>query len=151
MQAGTSNSEGRRKFEGSRRFSEVRSYWGGLARLLEMKDVTDPRGSLVETDVDELPFEPRRSFVIHDVPAGGVRGGHAHARGQQLLTCLAGVVSVEMRHAGGVHRVELSARTQALLLTAGVWAQQRYSGPGAVLLVLASERYDAGSYLPEVP
>lgn len=150
MQAGITGSEVKRNAGDGRRFSEVRSYWGGLARLLETMDVTDPRGSLVEIDFDDLPFEPRRSFVIHDVPAGGVRGGHAHARGQQLLTCLAGVVSVEMRHRGEVHRIDLSTRTQALLLTAGVWAQQRYSGPDAVLLVLASERYDAGSYIPEI-
>lgn len=130
-----------------RRPLAVQSYWDGLARLFELNDCVDGRGSLVEFDFRDMPFSPGRSFVIHGVPHGKVRGGHAHVRGQQLLCCLAGTVTVEMRHAGEVCRVELSRRTQALLVTAGVWAEQHYSGPEALLLVLASHPYDVNSYV----
>lgn len=134
-----------------RRPAEVRSYWGGLARLLEFGECVDPRGRLVEFDYSCMPFEPHRSFLVHGVPAGTVRGGHAHTYGCQLLICLAGTVVVVMRHGDDVQHVELSARTQALLVTAGIWAQQRYSGPEAMLLVMTSHPYDPDSYLVAPP
>ena len=127
---------------------ESRSWWGGLARLLQVGAWVDPRGCLVDFDFRALPFAPRRSFVIRDVPAGTARGGHAHARAHQLLVCLAGTVVVELRHAGEMRQVELSDPAQALLVMAGVWARQRYSGPEAVLMVMASEPYEADAYLP---
>lgn len=133
------------------RLSEVRSYWNGSARLLQLSDHADQRGNLLALDFPDLPFEPRRSFVVHGAPRGTVRGGHAHKHGSQLLICLSGAVVVEMRFDGDVQRVELSTRTRALLLGAGVWAQQHYSGPNAILLVMASHPYDADSYLPESP
>jgi WxcM-like, C-terminal. len=127
---------------------EIRSWWGGLVRLLEIGAWVEPRGCLVDFDFRVMPFVPRRSFVICDVPAGTVRGGHAHARAQQLLVCLAGTIVVELRHAGEVQQVELSNVTQALLINAGVWARQRYGGPEAVLMVMASEPYETDAYLP---
>ena len=36
------------------------------------------RGQLVEIDGLSPPFQPRRMFLIRDVPVGTVRGGHAH-------------------------------------------------------------------------
>jgi dTDP-4-dehydrorhamnose 3,5-epimerase-like enzyme len=128
---------------------EVRSWWDGAVRLMEVGEWADPRGCLVDFDFRAMPFEPRRSFVVRDVPAGTLRGGHAHVRAQQLLVCLAGTVAVELRHAGERHQVELCNAAHALLVTAGVWARQRYSGPDAVLMVMASEPYDADAYLSE--
>lgn len=133
--------------DSGRRPAEVRCYWGGLARLLEWKDCVDQRGRLVAFDFMHMPFEPRRSFVVQGVPEGMVRGGHAHAHGHQLLICLAGTILVDMRHGGDVQHVELCVPTLGLLVTAGIWAQQRYSGPEAVLLVMASHPYDPDSYL----
>src|SRR3546814_3738939 len=91
------------------------------------------------------PVTPRRAFTVHGVPAGTSRGGHAHARGQQLLVCLSGEVIVELRFRGEIEQVRLARPNNALLVDAGVWARQTYLDD-AVLLVLASEPYDADSY-----
>ena len=125
------------------------SWWGGRARLLSVRAWIDARGCLVDFDYRALPFQPRRTFVIRDVPAGTTRGGHAHARAHQLLVCLAGTVVVELRHGGDVQQVELSDAGRGLLMMAGIWARQRYSVADTVLMVMASEPYDAGGYLPE--
>jgi hypothetical protein len=136
---------------GNRSQVAVRSYWDGSARLLELGEHADPRGRLVEFDFARLPFQPRRSFVVHGADAGMVRGGHAHARGQQLLVCLAGTVLVDLRRGDEAQQIELSSPTLALLLNPGIWAQQRYGGPDAILLVLASHPYDPGSYIAAPP
>jgi UDP-2-acetamido-3-amino-2,3-dideoxy-glucuronate N-acetyltransferase len=129
----------------------VERYLGGRVRQLLFEASADTRGSLVAFDFDGMPFEPRRSFVIHSVPADTARGGHAHAHAQQLMVCLAGIVAVELRHAGHVAHVQLASPCNALLVAAGVWAQQRYSGPEAILLVMASHPYDPDSYVIDPP
>lgn len=87
--------------------------WDGRVRLLEMARCADQRGSLVEYDFSELPFDPRRGFVVHGVPEAVARGGHAHKRGQQLLICLAGTITVELRYNDEVRSVVLSTPSQA--------------------------------------
>ncbi len=98
-----------------------------------------------------LPFQPRRTFVVTDVPPGTTRGGHAHARGQQLLVCVAGAVRVELRSGTAPETVTLDRADRGLLLEAGVWAAQTYEEAGTVLLVLASEPFADVSYLNDPP
>lgn len=127
----------------------VRLLFGdGKARLYRLHGIADARGELVPLDFGALPFTPCRAFLVQAVPPGQARGGHAHARGQQLLVCVAGRVEVELRHGGRSERVELRPGTDALLLEAGVWARQAY-GDGGALLVLASDPYDPDSYVRE--
>ena len=120
----------------------------GQACLYRLQGIVDPRGELVPLDFGALPFVPRRAFLVQEVPPGQVRGGHAHAHGQQLLVCIAGKVDVELRHRGQSGHVALHAGSEALLVKAGVWARQAY-GVGAVLLVLASDAYDPEAYVHE--
>jgi dTDP-4-dehydrorhamnose 3,5-epimerase-like enzyme len=119
---------------------------GGRARRVRLEPRTDERGSLLPVEFASLPFEPRRVFVVNGVPVGGVRGGHSHRRGQQLLICVSGSVDVELRDNGSVERVTLDRAGGGLLVEAGVWAEQTYLEAGSVLLVFASEPYDADSY-----
>lgn len=127
--------------------SELQTEWfGGRARLVALPERSDARGTLLPLDFDALPFEPRRVFFVHDVPAGVVRGAHAHRRARQLLVRIAGVVDVELRAEGQSARVVLDRSDAALLLEPGVWAAQTYRDAGSSLLVLASEPFDPESY-----
>ena len=127
------------------------SWFDGLASRVPLRAFKDERGSLLPLDFPSLPFEPRRVFVVQDVPPGTVRGKHAHHRSRQLLIRLAGRIEVEMRFAGGTARTLLLDSQSGLLLEAGVWAAQTYLDPGSSLLVLASEPFDLASYIPQVP
>jgi UDP-2-acetamido-3-amino-2,3-dideoxy-glucuronate N-acetyltransferase len=125
------------------------SFFGGCARLITLAPRTDMRGSLLPLDFAQLPFLPCRAFVVRDVPAGTVRGRHAHRRGSQLLVRLTGRVLVDMRFEGQEDLVTLDRSDRALLIGPGVWAEQTYLDPGSILLVLASDPYDPHDYLPE--
>ena len=47
--------------------------------------ITDLRGSLVVGEYSkQLPFDPKRFFVIFDVPTIEVRGEHAHKIQHQI-------------------------------------------------------------------
>jgi hypothetical protein len=116
-------------------------------RRISLVRKDDARGSLLPFDFASLPFLPRRLFVVHDVPPGTVRGGHAHKRARQLLVCLFGRIDVELRDGGRTEMLILDSADSGLLIEAGVWSAQTYVAPGSMLLVLASEPYDAASYL----
>jgi WxcM-like protein len=114
--------------------------------LFTVERADEPRGVLTPFDFDRLPFVVQRVFTVTDVPAGTVRGAHRHRRGVQALFCLAGRIDVELRRDDERAEISLFPDGTGLVITAGVWSQQRYSLDGSALLVLASEPYDPTSY-----
>ena len=113
-----------------------------------MPVVEDLRGRLSYGEVeDQLPFPPRRYFVIFDVPSEEVRGEHAHRTLEEVLVCIKGAVSILVDDGKSRAEVRLDAPDRGLYLPPMIWnIQYRYSSD-AVLLVLASQRYDAADYI----
>ncbi len=119
----------------------------GVRRLHQARH-SDMRGSLAALEFESsLPFVPRRSFLVFDVPSEKVRGEHAHRVCHQALFCVAG--SVHVLADDGVHRQEfvLNAPEAGLYLPPMTWGSQYHYAPGTVLLVFASHSYDAADYL----
>ena len=123
----------------------VETFFNGGAVLVQLPSHGDQRGQLIPCELSRF-FAPVRTFLVHDVPEGTVRGGHAHRTARQLMICLVGRVVVELRLAGEMARVHLDRPAKALLVEPGVWASQTYHGD-AQLLVLASEPYDPDDYI----
>lgn len=119
-----------------------------LPSLSVIKSVVDERGALSFAEIGEtLPFEPKRFFLVHDVPAGVSRGGHAHRRCEQFLIAVAGHVAVTLDDGRARAEYLLERKNQGLHIAAGIWGEQRYLSEDACLLVLASDRYDVEDYL----
>ena len=131
-------------------FNTLAEFLGGRARLLSFETKTDARGALTPLAFDSLPFVPVRSFFVHGVPAGMVRGGHSHNSSRQLLFCVSNSISVLMLYGGEQASVVLDNCSHGLLIEAGVWSQQTYVTPGSVLYALASEPFSPASYRPYV-
>jgi len=129
---------------------EVQYLFDGRARLFNVPNIVEQRGTLLALEFSDIPFVPRRTFVVHSVPPGVSRGRHAHKRGEQLLIAIAGEIVVELRYEDVEHRISLTESTQALLIGPRVWARQTYTTPGAILMVHASEAYDEDSYLRDI-
>lgn len=109
----------------------------------------DLRGSLVAAEVDGrgIPFEPKRFFVVYDVPTIEARGAHAHKACEQFLICLRGSVRAVVDDGTNREEYELDRPDRGLYLPPMIWGTQyRYSGD-AVLLVLASHPYDIDDYV----
>ena len=61
------------------------------ARTIELPTFDDMRGSLSVGEIErDLPFIPRRVFVVYDVPSQKVRGEHAHKTLHEILICVSG-------------------------------------------------------------
>jgi len=118
------------------------------AELMELPEVADLRGRLTFSQIgDGLPFQPKRYYIVFDVPDPEVRGEHAHRHLEQLLICVHGSCNVIVDDGTQREEVHLSRPTTALHLTKMVWGIQYRFSADAVLLVLASEKYDAHDYI----
>lgn len=116
-------------------------------RLVALPVRSDGRGTLsfVEGGV-HIPFEIRRVYYLFDVPEGQERGSHAHKQLEQFIIPLSGSFDVELDD--GHHRriFTLSHPAQALYVRSMIWRDLRNFSPGAVCLVLASQRYEEADY-----
>lgn len=118
--------------------------------MLRMPVVKESRGSLSYGEYGEqLPFAPKRYFVVYDVPIDEVRGGHAHKSVHQLLVCVKGCCTVTIDDGNTQDEILLDNPALALYIPPGVWATQQKYSPGAVLLVLASDLYNTDEYIKD--
>ena len=67
------------------------------ARFITPSEAHDSRGTLRFVQAaQQLPFVPMRAFWITDVPAGAMRGGHAHTSCQEALFVLRGSFTLDI-------------------------------------------------------
>jgi UDP-2-acetamido-3-amino-2,3-dideoxy-glucuronate N-acetyltransferase len=115
---------------------------------LRMTRADDLRGSLVVANFDgELPFVPRRFFTVFGVPSTDVRGAHAHRKCHQLLICVQGSVNAVVDDGRERQEFVLDRPDIGLHMEPMIWGTQYRYSSDAVLLVLASDPYDAGDYI----
>ena len=116
--------------------------------LHQLPRFNDIRGSLSVGDFErDLPFVPARYFIVFDVPSRETRGEHAHRACQQFLVCIHG--SVRVLADDGVNREEfvLDSPSLGIRLPPMIWGTQYQYSSDAVLLVFASQAYDADDYI----
>lgn len=119
-------------------------------RLQELPVFQDSRGSLSFAEYQgSLPFLPKRYFLVFNVGEGQTRGGHAHKTVHQLLVCVKGSCLVSLDDGRTRDEVRLDKPELALYLPAKIWATQSQFTLDAVLMVLASEKYDPDEYIKD--
>ena len=117
-------------------------------QILPVPTFGDLRGDLIAGEfATDLPFKPKRFFVVHHVPNQRVRGEHAHRRCEQFLVCVAGSVTVLVDNGRQREEFELASPKFGIYLPSMVWGSQYNYSSDAVLLCFASRRYEAGDYI----
>ena len=117
-------------------------------RLHVLREVKDARGDLCVAEVGaDLPFAVQRSFLIYNVPSAELRGAHAHHRCHQFLMAVKGSIHVTADDGARREEFVLDRPNLGLHLPPMVWGVQHRYSADAVLLVLASDRYDAADYI----
>ncbi|WP_441280320.1 WxcM-like domain-containing protein [Tardiphaga sp. 862_B3_N1_1] len=128
----------------------------GAVECLSVKNVTihrmerfeDIRGTLsVGNFSSEIPFEPKRYFLVFDVPSIETRGQHAHHRCHQFLICVRGSCSVVVDDGHNRADVRLNSPSKGIYLPPMVWGVQYNFSSDAALLVFASDAYDTNDYI----
>lgn len=113
-------------------------------KVIHLFQAADGRGCLSVIQ-NELPFSVERLFWITQAD-GQLRGGHRHHRTRQALIAVQGVISVYMNDGEHEETIRLDSPSSCLFVEPEDW-HTMYFEEGAVLLVLASEKYDVSDYI----
>jgi len=109
---------------------------------------SDMRGDLCVAEFErDLPFVPRRQFLVSNVPSPQVRGEHAHRRCHQFLICVNGSCRVVADDGQAREEFTLDDRRLGLHLPPLTWCVHYRYTPDAVLLVLTSRPYEVDDYI----
>ena len=116
-------------------------------KIIDIRKYTDNRGylSVIESQLD-IPFDIKRVYYLYMVPEVA-RGAHAHKQLQQLLIATSGSVEVIMNDGINKKSFMLDRPWKGLYVPAGLWRDLENFSGGAVLLCLASEKYEAEDYI----
>ena len=108
----------------------------------------DLRGSLVAKEFGrDIPFDPRRAFLVFDVPSTEIRGEHAHRECHQFISCVHGACSLVAEDGHAREEFRLDDPTLGVHIPPMVWCTQYLHTQDAVLLVYASHAYDPDDYI----
>ena len=117
-------------------------------KIMEFPDFGDERGNLVvvEGGVD-IPFVIQRAFYLYGSDSEVVRGRHANRKSEFVLINVSGKSKIRVDNGFEQRIVELDRPRMGLYLPTMVWKDMYDFSVDSVLLVLASEHYDAAEYI----
>ena len=118
-------------------------------KILEFSDLGDERGNLVVVKGEgfDIPFDIKRVFYIYGSDAEVIRGRHANRRTEFVMINVSGKSKVKVDNGFEQKVIELNRPRMGLYLTTMVWKDMYDFSQDSVLLVLASEHYDAAEYI----
>lgn len=120
----------------------------GDVTLHRFKFVQDMRGDLSFGEFPtDIPFVPRRYFLVFNVPSEKTRGEHAHRQCHQFLICVKGSCAVVVDDGESRCEVFLDSPDVGIYLPPLTWGIQYKYSSEAVLLVFTSDYYDADDYI----
>lgn len=118
-----------------------------MAHILAIQTFNDSRGILTVLD-QIVPFRIKRLFYIYDVD-DSERGGHRHVETYQAAICIQGSCTISNHDGEQLEVFELDSPSKCLILEPKDWHIMHNFTPDAILLVLASTKFDPSDYIYE--
>lgn len=118
-----------------------------MAKLIELTTFSDKRGNLTVIE-KQIPFPIKRVFYIYGVDES-VRGGHRHHKTIQAAVCIHGSCIVNNNDGNNRESFLLDHPKKCLILETNDWHTMSNFSKDAVLLVFASELFEAEDYIFE--
>lgn len=118
------------------------------SKLIQFDQKGDARGHLVivEGNID-IPFEIKRIFYIFGSDKDVIRGQHANKKTQFVLINVCGTSKVRVYDGEEEIIYNLDKPNLGIYLPNMIWKDMYDFSEDSVLLVLASEHYDANEYI----
>jgi dTDP-4-dehydrorhamnose 3,5-epimerase-like enzyme len=118
-----------------------------MAYIIDLETHTDNRGNLTVIE-NVLPFKIERVFYIYGVDKS-VRGGHRHHKTIQAAVCIQGECKIFNNDGGEKQIFHLNKPSKCVLLEPKDWHQMYDFSEDAILMVLASEKFEQNDYIFE--
>lgn len=116
-----------------------------MASLINLKTFTDNRGNLTVIE-KVVPFDIKRIFYIYGVD-NSERGGHRHHLTQQAAICIRGNCCIYNNNGIEETSFVLDSPDKCLLIQPEDWHSMCNFSQDAILMVLASEYFEASDYI----
>ena len=108
----------------------------------------DERGQLVALEeYTDIPFVIKRVYYMYNTVKGVTRGKHAHKSLEQILICIHGSCKVLLDNGYEKKVIPLEKPYEGLYVSSNMWREMYGFSEDAVLMVLASEKYDEADYI----
>jgi hypothetical protein len=118
-----------------------------MAHLIDLQTFTDKRGNLTVIE-KVIPFDIKRIFYIYGVD-DSKRGGHRHHKTIQAAVCIKGKCTIYNNNGQKEDVFELDKPNKCLIIKPEDWHTMFNFSEDAILMVLASENFDATDYIFE--
>ncbi len=110
--------------------------------------ILDKRGNLsFAENMNQIPFEIRRTYWIYDVPGGTERGGHAYLENMEFVIALSGSFDVLLDDGKETEKISLNRSYYGLLIPKMTWRTMVNFSTNSLALVLSSTEYDPNDYI----
>lgn len=118
-----------------------------MAYIIDLETYTDNRGNLTVIE-NVLPFNIERVFYIYGVDKS-VRGGHRHHKTIQAAVCIQGECKIFNNDGGKKQIFHMNKPSKCVLLEPRDWHKMYDFSEDAILMVLASEKFEQDDYIFE--
>jgi dTDP-4-dehydrorhamnose 3,5-epimerase-like enzyme len=96
---------------------------------------------------DTIPFDVKRVYWTYYTPHDVLRGHHAHKKLHQVICAVNGSIKFKLEYLDGtIYEFLLDSPEKCLYIPPGYWREIQFSH-SAVLLCLASEKYEESDYI----
>lgn len=117
-------------------------------KLIKFNIISDNRGNLIPIEYPkQISFPLKRIYYLYNIPKYMRRGSHSHNDLEQVLVAVHGKVKILVKTPYEEEVVELDNPNKGLYIGPMVWREMFDFSSDAVLLVLASEKYDESDYI----
>mgnify|MGYP006091478021 CR=1 FL=1 len=102
--------------------------------------------SVFEENTSAIPFPIKRIFNVRS-EKGSIRGKHAHRLCSQILICSNGSIEVMCDNSVIQETYILDKPNYGLLVSPGIWAEQKYLINNSSMTVICDRLYEAEDYI----
>jgi UDP-2-acetamido-3-amino-2,3-dideoxy-glucuronate N-acetyltransferase len=118
-------------------------------KVVELQAIFETDGHLVVGEwIKHFPFQPKRFFIISEVPQDDVRGNHAHRSQHQFLVPLHGTCCLLLDDGKASKDLVLNRPDIGVYIPPLIWVRYTCSVQ-TELLVLASDLYEPEDYVED--
>jgi dTDP-4-dehydrorhamnose 3,5-epimerase-like enzyme len=115
------------------------------SKWINFKTMTDGRGELTVIE-SEIPFSIQRVYYLYGVPIGQQRANHGHKELEQVVIPVHGSLEIILDNGETSEKFVLDDPTKGLYVPGLIWRTLQNFSNDAVLLVLASLKYNEEDY-----
>lgn len=117
-------------------------------RIIELPKFLDARGNLSFAEqLNQIPFEIKRTYWIYDVPGGEERGGHAFKDNQEFIVALSGSFDVVVDDGLNKKTFSLNRSYYGLYVPASLWREINNFSTNSLALEFGSEHHSEDDYI----